>query len=141
MDEIGGLVLSVVGWSLAGLVALFVARIAYQVLTPFDAREELVRDRNMAVGLSNGMFLVAAAIMLHGIISGEPLGVVWWMEGLVMCGLYLAGLALLGLGRVALRLLVKFDLDEQIHQQDNPAVGALEGCSYVGFAIIIHAAL
>ena len=143
MDEIAmtNLVLNILGWSVGGLVALFVARIAYQFITPFDARKELVEDRNMAVGISHGMFIIAAAILLHGIIVGERMQVAWWYEALFMGGLYLAGLALLWLGRVALRFLSHFDLDAEIHEKDNPAVGVLEGCSYVGFAIIIHSAL
>ncbi len=135
------LVLNILGWSLGGLVALFVARIAYQAITPFDARKELVEDRNMAVGISHGMFVIAAAILLHGIIVGERLAVAWWYEVLILVGLYLAGLALLWLGRVVLRIFSKFDLDEEIHVKDNPAVGVLEGCCYVAFAIIIHSAL
>lgn len=143
MDQIAvtNLLLNVLGWSIVGLVALFVARIAYQFITPFDARKELVEDRNMAVGISHGMFIVAAAVLLHGIIVGDRMQVVWWFEGIFMAGLYLAGLALLWLGRVALRLLSRFDLDEEIHVKDNPAVGVIEGCSFIGFAIIIHSAL
>lgn len=135
------LVINVLGWSVGGLAALFVARIAYNMITPFDAHKELVEDRNTAVGFSHGFFMIAAAILLHGIIQGEPLNLPWWYEALFSSGLYVAGLALLWLGRVALRLLSKFDLDEEIHVKDNPAVGLLEGCSYVGFAIIVHAAL
>lgn len=140
-EAMGTLVLTILGWSLGGLLALFIARVSYQFITPFDARKELVEDRNMAVGISHGMFLIAAAILLHGVIDGERMPVPWWYEIGFMAGLYVAGLALLWLGRVALRLLSKFDLDEEIHVKDNPAVGVLEGCSYVGFAIIIHSAL
>lgn len=135
------LVLSILGWSAGGLVALFIARLAYQFMTPFDARKELCEDRNMAVGISHGMFIVAAAILLHGIIVGDRMAIPWWYEFLFMGGLYMAGLALLWLGRVALSILSRFDLDQEIHVNDNPAVGVLEGCSYVGFAIIIHSAL
>ena len=135
------LVLTVLGWSFGGMAALFLARVAYQFITPFDAHKELVDDRNTAVGLSNGFFMIAAAILLHGIISGEKMAIAWYWEAAYSLGLYIAGLALLWLGRVALRLLAKFDLDEEIHVKDNPAVGILEGCSYIGFAIIVHAAL
>ena len=135
------LVLTVLAWSFGGLLALFLARVAYQLITPFDAHKELVEDRNTAVGVSNGFFMIAAAILLHGIISGEKMAVAWYWEAGISVGLYVAGLALLWLGRVALRLLSKFDLDEEIHVKDNPAVGILEGCSYIGFAIIVHAAL
>lgn len=139
--EMGTLVVSILGWSVSGLLALFVARMAYSVITPFDTKKELLEDRNMAVGISQGMFLIAAAIILHGVIDGERMPVAWWYEYLFMTGLFLAGIGLLGIGRLALRLLAGFDLDEQIHVKDNPAVGVLEGCSYVGFAIIIHSAL
>lgn len=135
------LVMTVLGWSVGGLVALFIARIAYNAITPFDANKELVEDRNTAVGISQGFFMVAAAILLHGIISGERMEIPFWYEVAFSTGLYVAGLALLWLGRVALRILSKFDLNEEIHVKDNPAVGVLEGCSYIGFAIIIHAAL
>lgn len=135
------LVLTIIAWSVGGLAALFIARVAYQVITPFDAHKELVDDRNTAVGVSNGFFMIAAAIILHGIISGERMAVPLGYEIGFSVGLYIAGLALLWLGRVVLRALSKFDLDEEIHVKDNPAIGLIEGCSYVGFAIIIHAAL
>lgn len=140
-EQMGMLVVTILGWSVSGLLALFVARIAYSVITPFDTKKELLEDRNMAVGISQGMFILAAAIILHGVIDGERMPVAWWYEILFMTGLYFAGLGLLGLGRLVLRLLAGFDLDEEIHVNDNPAVGVLEGCSYVGFAIIIHSAL
>ena len=41
----------------------------------------------------------------------------------------------------ALRALVRFDLDEEIHVNDNLAVGLIEGSSYLGFAIILHSAI
>jgi hypothetical protein len=140
-EQIGILVLQYVGWSLGGIFALFVARIAYNLMTPFDPRKELCDDRNAAVGASHGMFIIAAAIILHGLIVGEKVAKSWWEDLLLMSGMYLVGLAMLWLGRVALRALVHFDLDEEIHVKDNLAVGLVEGASYLGFAIIVHAAL
>lgn len=140
-EEIGMMVLAVLGWSLAGLVALFVARMAYKLFTPFDERKELTEDKNAAVGASHGMYLIAAAIILHGLIDGDRLAQTWWEDALLTAGLYLLGLVLLWIGRMALRLLVKFNLDEEIHVKDNVAVGLVEGCSYIGFAIIVHATL
>ncbi len=140
-QEMGMLVLNVLGWSFGGILALFLARVAYTVITPFDVKKELTEDRNTAVGISQGMFMLASAIILHGVIDGERMPVAWWYEILFMSGLFLAGIGLLGIGRLALRLLIGFDLDEQIHELDNPAVGLIEGFSYVGFAVIMHSAL
>ena len=140
-EQIGILVAQILAWSVAGLVALFVARIAYKLFTPFDERKELVEDKNAAVGASHGMYLIGAAIILHGLIDGGRTAATWWEDLLLTGGLYLMGLVLLWLGRLALKLLVRFDLDEEIHVKDNVAVGLVEGCSYIGFAIIVHAAL
>ncbi len=140
-EQLGAAVLSFAGWSVAGLVALFISRLAYRLMTPFDPVQELVEDRNVAVGASHGLFVVASGILLHGIISGGKLPIPWWQEGLYMFGLFIGGLVFLWLGRISLNLLIRFDLDNEIHVQDNTAVGVLEGCSYVGFAIIVHAAL
>ena len=129
------------GWSVGGLVALAIARVVYQFITPFDAHKELIEDRNIAVGYSYGMFMVAAAILLHGIISGEPMAIPFAYEVAFSAGLYIAGLGLLWAGRIALKMMSKFDLDEEIHVKDNPAIGLVEGFSYIGFAIIVHAAL
>ena len=140
-EHVGAMTLSFLGWSVAGILALFLARLAYTLFTPFDPHKELVDDQNAAVGASHGMYVVAAAIILHGLIVGEKMAVEWWQEYLYMFALYIAGLFFLWLGRVALRAAVKFDLDEEIHVNDNLAVGILEGCSYLGFAIIVHAAI
>lgn len=140
-EQLGTAVLSFAAWSVAGLVALFISRVAYKFMTPFDPVKELVEDRNVAVGASHGLFVIASGILLHGIISGEKLAIPWWQEGLYMFGLFVGGLVFLWLGRIALNLLISFDLDDEIHVQDNTAVGILEGCCYIGFAIIVHAAL
>ena len=132
---------SLLGWSVAGIAALFIARLAYRLITPFNEREELIRDQNAAVGISQGLFMVGAAIILHGLLTGDPLYPVWWQELGYIVSAYLLSLALLWLGRIALKKLVRFDLDTQIHEHDNVAVGWLEGCSYLGFAIVVHSAL
>jgi uncharacterized membrane protein YjfL (UPF0719 family) len=141
LEQLGRLLLQIFGWSLGGMVALLISRYAYQLIAPFDARKELIIDRNTAVGASKGMFLIASGIILHGIIVGEKLTQVLWQEVLYMLGIYLMSFIMLWLGRLALVKLSPFDFDEQIHIKDNLAVGIIEGCYYVAFAIIIHSAL
>ena len=141
IEQIGMMILQMVAWSLGGILALFVARIAYNIMTPFDAKKELCDDKNAAVGASHGMYIVAAAIILHGLIVGERVATEWYIEMGVMALMYVIALVMLWLGRVALRALVPFNLDEEIHIKDNLAVGLVEGASYLGFAIIVHSAL
>lgn len=141
ITQIGWMILQFIAWSLGGILALFVARMAYSIMAPFDAKKELCEDKNEAVGASHGMYMIASAIMLHGLIMGEKIAQTWYEEMGVMAVMYVLGLAMLWLGRIALRALVPFDLDEEIHVKDNLAVGLVEGSSYLGFAIIVHAAL
>ncbi len=141
LEQITRIVLGVLGWSVAGMAALVVARYAYKIIAPFDAQKELLEDRNVAVGVSKGMFLIAAGVILHGIIVGEKLVGVLWMEIMLMIGLYILSLLLLWVGRLVMVAVTPYDFNEQIHIKDNLAVGLIEGSYYVGFAIIIHSAL
>lgn len=141
--KIGMMVLTIIGWSLGGILALLVARYAYQVIAPFDVNKELTEDRNTAVGASKGMFLVASGIILHGLIVGDKLADNIFLEIGLMVALYMMSFALLWLGRMALVLVTRsaLDFNEQIHVKDNLAVGLIEGSYYIGFAIIIHSSL
>lgn len=141
MEQLSRVALSVLGWSLGGMLALVVARYAYRWMVPFDAQKELLEDRNTAVGVSKGMYLIAAGVILHGIIVGQTVVDTLWVEILLMAGLYLLGLLLLWIGRLVMVRVTPYDFNEQIHIKDNLAVGLIEGSYYVGFAIIIHSAL
>lgn len=141
VEQLGRVALSVLGWSVGGMLALVVARYVYRWMVPFDAQKELLEDRNTAVGVSKGMYLIAAGVILHGIIVGQSLVHELWVEILLMAGLYLLGLLLLWVGRLVMVRVTPYDFNEQIHIKDNLAVGLIEGSYYVGFAIIIHSAL
>ena len=139
--QIGTWLLNILGWSLGGIVAVMLARYAYRLITPFDVTKELVEDRNTAVGVSKGLFMVASAIILHGIVVGDKLADSLAVEVALVILYYLLGLLLLGLGRIMLVVTTRYDFNEQIHVKDNLAVGMVEGCMYIAFAIAIHSAL
>ena len=141
IEQFGLLLATILGWSVGGMAALLGAQFVYEALTPFNAKKELVEDQNAAVGVSKGLFMVAAGILLHGIIVGDKLAENWAVELGLMVGLYVVGLALLWLGRLVTVKLSPFDFNDEIHIKDNLAVGIIEGCTYVAFAIIIHSAL
>ncbi len=141
LADLGPTILTILGWSVGGLFLLYVAGRIYELITPFDVRKELTRDRNTAVGVSKGGFLIACAIMLHGIISSERMNEAWWMEAVITVGVMVICFVLLWVARLVLVKTSRFDFDHHIHVADNLAVGLIEGCSYLAIAIIIHATL
>ena len=141
LDETIKLGVSLLGWSLGGMLALFLSRKVYDVITPFDADKELTEDKNVAVGISKGGFLVGSAIILHGLIQGQKLHDDLFMEAGVTAGFLLLCFVLLWLGRFVLVKTTAFDFNHHIHEADNVAVGWVEGAFYVALAIVIHGAL
>ncbi|TXD33774.1 DUF350 domain-containing protein [Lujinxingia vulgaris] len=138
MAQLGQLITQILGWSLGGMAALVLARYAYKVIAPFDVNAELVGDRNTAVGASKGMFQIAAAIILHGLVGGDRMASTLWADIALVAGLFLLGLLMLWVGRVILVAATSFDFNKQIHEEDNLAVGLIEGSYFIAFAVIIH---
>ena len=143
---------SLIGWGAAGLVILFVARRVYDRITPYDLKKELVGDKNTAVGVSQGMFMLASAVIVHGTISADHVLIekstmfevdltLWLQEFGVTVVILALSFGLLGLGRAILSRSLPFDFDREIHENDNLAVGLVEGFFYLAFAVIVHAAL
>ena len=139
LDETLKLGMSLLGWSLGGIIALFLSRQVYDIITPFDADKELTEDKNVAVGISKGGFLVGSAIIL-GLIQGQKLDDIL-MEIGVTAGFLALCFVLLWLGRIVLVKTTSFDFNHHIHEADNVAVGWVEGAFYVALAIVIHGAL
>ncbi len=140
-EQLGWMLLSILGWSGGGILGITIARVAYNIITPFNATKELIEDRNAAVGVSDGAFMIASAIIMHGIIIGERISTNWAIEIGLSLGLYLLGFVLMWIGRMLLVSTTSYDFNRQIHVEDNIAVGLIEGAYYVAFAIVIHSAL
>ena len=133
--------ITLAGWSAAGIAALFASRKIYDLMTPFDVDKELVNDKNTAVGYSKALFMVAVAIILHGVISGDKSSPDLWVEVVNVVVLLAIALLILAIGRLILVKAARCDFDHEIHEVQNTALGLLEGGWYVALAIIIHAAV
>ena len=141
MDQFINISLSLLGWSAVGIVALFVARKVYDLMTPFDVEHELVKDRNLAVGISKGMFLTAIGILVHGLLSSGKVSKDIYVELLLTLVLLVISFVIMALGRWLLVKSTSVDFDSEIHEKNNTALGLMEGSWYVALAIIISAAL
>jgi len=132
---------ALLGWSAGGILALFAARKMYDVMTPFDVQKELVEDKNLAVGASKSLYMVAVGIIIHGLMSGDKLSPDLMTEILYCVILLVVSFMLLALGRWILVKASSFDFDHEIHETQNTALGFVEGGWYVALAVIIHSAL
>jgi uncharacterized membrane protein YjfL (UPF0719 family) len=130
--EIGQSMLVVAGYTLGGLVCLFVGTILLDriVLRRFAVTDEVIRDRNAGTGAVVFGSIVATALVIAGAVHGEGGGPV-------------TALAFFGLGQVVLVLwslvyqaFSKFDLHEQI-EKDNVAAGVAYGLSVVGVGVVL----
>ncbi len=141
MSQLTEMTVTLAGWSVAGIAALFASRKIYDVMTPFVVDKELIQDKNTAVGYSKALFMVAVAIILHGVISGDKVSNQLWVEAVNVGVLLSVALVILALGRLVLVKTTKCDFDHEIHEVQNTALGLVEGGWYVALAIIIHAAV
>ncbi|MEE2788497.1 MAG: DUF350 domain-containing protein [Myxococcota bacterium] len=141
MDQFINIALSLLGWSAVGVFALFAARKVYDVMTPFEVEHELVTDRNVAVGISKGMFLVAIGILVHGLLASEKVSKDIYVELLMTLVLLVISFIIMALGRWLLVKTTPVDFDKEIHEKNNTALSLIEGAWYIALATIISAAL
>ncbi len=132
------LILSTLGWTAGGLIFFVIGTRVYDLVTPFSIRDELIRDRNMAVGYSMAGYLLGLSIILHGVMSSSDLNRTLLQEVVASIVFFLLGSILMALGRMILSIAVPFDLNHEISEADNPPVGLIEASLYVAVALIIH---
>ena len=133
----GGLVTSIVFWIL-GQVALVLAGLVYNWITPYDIHAQIEKD-NVAAGVAFAGGLVGIGNIVRHAVAGDFIS--WSME-LQTFGLYiLVGLVVLPIVRVATDkiLLPGQKLSDEIANQEKPNLGAgfIEAFSYVGASFLL----
>lgn len=133
----GDLVTSIVFWIL-GQVALVLAGLLYNWITPYDIHAQIEKD-NVAAGVAFAGGLVGIGNIVRHAVAGDFIS--WSME-LQTFGLYiLVGLVVLPIVRVATDkiLLPGQKLSDEIANQEKPNLGAgfIEAFSYVGASFLL----
>ena len=133
----GDLVTSIVFWIL-GQVALVLAGLFYNWITPYDIHAQIEKD-NVAAGVAFAGGLVGIGNIVRHAVAGDFIS--WSME-LQTFGLYiLVGLVVLPIVRVATDkiLLPGQKLSDEIANQEKPNLGAgfIEAFSYVGASFLL----
>ncbi|MBB28579.1 MAG: DUF350 domain-containing protein [Gemmatimonadetes bacterium] len=133
----GDLVTSIVFWIL-GQVALVLAGLFYNWITPYDIHAQIEKE-NVAAGVAFAGGLVGIGNIVRHAVAGDFIS--WSME-LQTFGLYiLVGLVVLPIVRVATDkiLLPGQKLSNEIANQEKPNLGAgfIEAFSYVGASFLL----
>jgi len=134
---LGGVVTSIVFWIL-GQLALVLAGLVYNWITPYDIHGQIEKD-NVAAGVAFAGALVGIGNIVRHAVEGDFIS--WAME-LQTFGLYiLVGLIILPIVRVATDkiLLPGKRLSDEIANQEKPNLGAgfLEAFSYIGASFLL----
>lgn len=61
-------VVSTIVYFLLGLVLFILSFLIIELITPFSVNEELTKNKNVAVGIVMGAFIIGLAILLSGVI-------------------------------------------------------------------------
>jgi uncharacterized membrane protein YjfL (UPF0719 family) len=131
------------------LVVFVLAKLAYDLFTPYKLNEQLTTQDNKAAAVSFAGYMFAVGIVIFGVYTSEPdagfaanradllrdlLDVLVWSA----IGILLLNVARIINDKVLLR---KFDNVKEIITDRNVGTGAVELGSYIGSALIIRAAL
>lgn len=132
-------------WGLSLLilfVAIFVvAKITHQILTPYNADEQLTQKDNFAVSISLSGYLFAVVLIFAGTVFGPSQG---WVEDLLGIGGYsLLGIVLLNISRIFNDKLIlqKFSNVKEIIEDQNAGVATVQMGSYIASGLVIAGTL
>ena len=135
--EIGGIVTTVAFWAL-GQVALVLAGLVYEWITPYSIHDEIEQD-NVAAGVAFAGALVGIGVIVFHASAGNFIS--WVVNVQDFAVEVVAGLILLPIVRTIadVILLPGQKLTDEIANQEHPNLGAgfIEAASYVGASFLI----
>ena len=139
--EFGIDVLRVFLYSLAGIVALNLVRVAMDrlVLYKFQVEKEIIEDRNVGTGASEFGINVATGLMIAGALSGTGGGGEVF-EALSFLAFFVLGLIVLVLFALFYEITTSFDIHDEI-ERDNAAVGVAFGGNLIAIGLVMLKAL
>ncbi len=135
--EIGGIVTTVIFWAL-GQIALILAGLVYEWITPYSIHDEIEKD-NVAAGVAFAGALVGIGIIVFHASAGDFIS---WTVNLQDFAIeVVAGLILLPIARFIsdVILLPGQKLTDEIANHEHPNLGAgfIEATSYIGASFLI----
>lgn len=130
------------GYLLIAIIIFFVGKGIYQLINPkIDVKSELVFKDNLAFSFAITGYYVGLIIVIGSAIVGESRG---FIQDLIDISIYsFLGIILLNLSAriVDKVILTKFDLRQEIIEDQNAGAGLLKGFIFIGVALILFGAI
>lgn len=124
-------------WASLGCAYLLISRVINDklILSKFSNHEELVRDRNVGVGVLQAASYISTALVIRATIS-TPETLSLGQEILLTTIWFVCTQALLIAFSLLYQILTKYDIHEEL-RDDNPAVGVAFGGNIIAFSILL----
>jgi uncharacterized membrane protein YjfL (UPF0719 family) len=141
MDIVLPQVYSVVSLLVLFVVVFTVAKLANELLTPYNIDDELTENDNFALAVSLSGYMFSVVIIFVGAMIGPSKGVV--NDLLNVGGYSLLGIVLLNISRIINDKIIlrKFSNVKEILEDRNAGVGVVQMGSYIASALIIAGAI
>lgn len=125
------------------LVVFYAGKKVYDLLTPYNLNEQLVKVDNKAVALSFTGYMFGLGIILLGVLKGESASNNLYRDLLDTVIWGAIGIVLLQISRVVNDkiLLSRFDNVKELVEDRNIGTGAVEAGTFIGVAFLIMAAI
>ncbi|MBF0188564.1 MAG: DUF350 domain-containing protein [Magnetococcales bacterium] len=138
------------GYYILALAFLYIAKVTFDIITPYSLKEEVVDKENPAVSLALTGYLGGVMAVLSGIFIGgngaveAPLDAARFFSDLQSMSLFaFAGMAALALaGIVSDRIIMPhFSVANELTEHRNLGVGFMTAATYIGSGIVIAGGL
>ncbi len=121
-----------------GIAMLFLGRFVWNMITKYNANNEIGEVDNESAGIAEFGFIVALSlIILSSIMGVRKAGVPIYVDLLISFIWTVFGLIALAVGKFALEKSTPFKLDEEIARDKNPSAGWLQAGFYIAIGLII----
>jgi len=120
---------------------LYLGKLLHDLLTPFNIDKELTTNDNKAIAVSYAGYIVAQAIIIHGVVSGEE---TTFVNDLLMTGFWsLLGMILLNIAGLLNDKIIlgTFHNSKELVEDRNIGVGAVQAGSFIGAAFVLDGIL
>ena len=135
-----------------GIVVLWLAKLAQELLTPYRINDQLSQKNNTALGLSITGYFLGVITVFVGVLY-QPLTVIrsdqwqltgdFWLDVAEVLLYSLAGILVLNASRIVVDKLVlyKFQTQKEIIEDQNTGSGAVEFAVYIAVGLVIAASI
>ncbi len=135
-----------------GIIVLWLAKLAQEVLTPYRINDQLSQKNNTALGLSITGYFLGVITVFIGVLY-QPLTVIrsdqwqltgdFWLDVVEVLLYSVAGILILNATRIIVDKLVlyKFQTQKEIIEDQNTGSGAVEFAVYLAVGLVIAASI